>query len=213
MDDARIAELEERLRLIYESALDALAYHSLSLSQSVYREFKRLSEISDLEKSIEDILKLTSNVSNKDHCPDDKIIISCDASITKNPGGNASVGFVIRFPKQEKIEEVKLAKRTPSKTNNEAEYDAVYEALVALFNRTTPKFPIEIRTDSLLVANQLNGVCKMSKPELARKAASIHELINTSGALVTVQWRERNSTPDLTSANFLAQDLLGVKRH
>lgn len=213
MDEARVAELEERLRLIYESALDALAYHDGFLTKPITNEFLRIAQISNLEERMDDIIKFTANVTNKDHCPDDKIVISCDASITKNPGGNSAVGFVIRFPKSEEIPEISMSRRTPSRSNNEAEYDAVYEALVTLFNKHTPMFPIEIRTDSMLVANQLNGIAKSNKPELTRRALSIHELINASGALVTIEWRRRNSTPDLKSANFLAQDLLGVKRH
>jgi ribonuclease HI len=213
MEEARIEELEERLRLIYESALDALAYHASSLSRPVANEFKRINEIANLEKEIDDIIKDLSNISNKDHCPDDKIIISCDASITKNPGGDAAVGFVIRFPEKEEIPEIKMSRRTPSKTNNEAEYDAVYEGLVTLFNKHTPLYPVEVRSDSMLVVRQLNGTYKSNKPELSRKAQSIHELVRATGHPVTIEWRERNSTPDLMSANFLAQDLLGVKRH
>src|SRR5688500_10951110 len=54
------------------------------------------------------------------------IICSCDASIKVNPGGPASVGVVFQIPGQKNME---LAQGSPAKSNNQAEYDAIYFAL------------------------------------------------------------------------------------
>ncbi len=142
----------------------------------------------------------------------DRIIISCDASITENPGGQASIGVVIRFP--DKSDPIKFNRLVPSKTNNEAEYDAVYEALVFIANTVNrPKHPIVIRSDSQLVVNQLNGKYKINDPTLQRKATSIHELASQLPVQASIEWMPRNSTPDLEAANNSAQTAIGVPNH
>ena len=140
------------------------------------------------------------------------IIISCDASIKTNPGGPAAIGAVIRFPDETKP--LSIAKLTNAQTNNEAEYDAIYEGLTALVNlHNRPKYPITIRSDSQLVVKQLKGEYKINLEPLKRKCLSINELAKSLPVPVKIEWRPRNSTPDLTQANFNAQDALGVKRH
>ncbi len=141
------------------------------------------------------------------------ITISCDASIKSNPGGPAAIGFVVNIPGKDPV---KVGKSTPSLTNNEAEYDAVYEGLLFVANTLfRPKWPILIHSDSQLVVKQLNGQYKISddKPQLKKKCQLIHELVSTMGAAAVIEWKPRNSTPELEEANFLAQDVLGVKRH
>jgi ribonuclease HI len=142
---------------------------------------------------------------------DTTIFISCDASIKVNPGGPAAIGAVIRIPGEEVL---KVGKFTPATTNNEAEYDAIYEGLTALVNlHNKPKFPIVVRSDSQLVVKQLMGEYKLSDERMKRKYESIHELASSIKIPIAIEWCPRNSTPDLTEANFLAQDMLGVKRH
>jgi ribonuclease HI len=140
------------------------------------------------------------------------IIVSCDASIKTNPGGPAAVGVVIRFP--DRSEPVSIARAVPALTNNEAEYDAIYEGLVFLANTVNrPQYPIIVRSDSQLVVNQLKGQFTINQPTLSRRFNSIHELAAALPVPVEIQWHPRNSTPDLTTANFIAQDVLGVRRH
>lgn len=167
---------------------------------------------------LEDILETTGNeMSDTKELelgmdPEQKIVISCDASIKVNPGGPAAVGVVIRIP--DGSHPTKFHKHTPAQTNNEAEYDAIYEGLMFManmFNR--PKFPIVIRSDSQLVVNQLTKKYEINNDVLRRKSESIHELAKVLPVSIEIEWRPRNSTPDLTEANFLAQDALGVRRH
>ena len=140
-----------------------------------------------------------------------KIIISCDASIKVNPGGPAAVGVVIRFPEGKPVQ---FSRHTSAQTNNEAEYDAIYEALMFLANTVNrPKFPVVVRSDSQLVVKQLTGKYQINNEVLGRKCSSINELAKALPVPVEIEWRPRNSTPDLTEANFLAQDALGVRRH
>lgn len=142
------------------------------------------------------------------------IEISCDASIKENPGGPASIGYVIRRPVEDGVPALKMAQVVSANTNNEAEYDAIYQGLltfVGLVNR--PKYPIKIMSDSQLVVNQLLGTYTINNDILKRKAAAIHALATSIPVPVVIEWRARNSTPDLTEANFLAQDILGVRRH
>lgn len=139
------------------------------------------------------------------------VIISCDASITENPGGQASVGFVIQYKDEPKVS---MSQLTKAKSNNEGEYDAVYVALTTLMDlKHAPNTPIEVRSDSKLVVDQINGDMKCNKKELKRRRDLIRELIQSLPVPVTVTWRPRNSTPELEEANYLAQDALGVSRH
>lgn len=139
------------------------------------------------------------------------VIISCDASIKNNPGGPAAVGFVIQ-DRDKKAQP--FAVPTPSKTNNQAEYDAIYEGIKTFINLcNNPLSLIEIRSDSQVIVNQLNGVMVCRDPTLAKRKESILELAQALPVPVQFVWRPRNSTPELELANHLAQDLLGVPRH
>lgn len=150
----------------------------------------------------------------------DHIIISCDASITKNPGGQAAVGVVIQFPntieKYADLAETPLEcyRKTKSKSNNQAEYDAIYFGLTSLFNlHNNPGCEVEVRSDSKLVIDQINDKMACKDEKLKAKRNNIYELLYHLPVIVRFEWRPRNSTPELELANFLAQDVLGVKRH
>lgn len=140
------------------------------------------------------------------------IEISCDASIKKNPGGPSSVGVVIRVPGQDKS--IEIAHGTKSTTNNQAEYDAIYtglNTLINMFNR--PRYPVKVYSDSQLIIRQLNNLAASKDDKLTTKKEFVHALANQIELGVIFEWRPRNSTPDLKQANYLAQDVLGVKRH
>jgi ribonuclease HI len=160
---------------------------------------------------IQDKIGLNMNLENTVQ-EDQVIIISCDASIKTNPGGPAAVGVIIRYPDGTKPTSINRA--VPALTNNEAEYDAIYEGLMHIANLVNrPKFPICIRSDSQLVVKQLRGEYKINLDVLQRKYDSIHALAGALPVPVIIEWHPRNSTPDLTEANFIAQDAIGVKRH
>ncbi len=141
-----------------------------------------------------------------------KIIISCDASIKKNPGGPSSVGVIIRIPGQE--QPLKVSHVTKSTTNNQAEYDAVYSGITTLLDtHNRPRYPVVIRSDSQLVIKGLKKEITVKDKKLLNKRDIILEVASKIEMGVTFEWRPRNSTEDLKQANFLAQDKLGVPRH
>lgn len=168
---------------------------------------------------LQDVLKDTTEATETEVTTSDekKVIISCDASIKVNPGGPASVGFVIEIPGKYGSPQqppIKGARPTPATTNNQAEYDAVYTGLVTLVNLVNnPGCPIEIRSDSQLVIRHLNGLAKCKDKKLLKRRDAIIELAKELPVPVIFAWRPRNSTKELELANNLAQDLLGVPRH
>lgn len=145
---------------------------------------------------------LTSSV------PPNHILISCDGSITKNPGGRCTVGVVIQMPGKPNIE---VARFVPAKTNNEAEMDAIYEGLnTLLMLQVAPAYSIEVVSDSQIVINGFNKPESLSAERLVRRRNMILERIQNVRDKVKFTWKPRNSTPGLNKANMLAQSLNGV---
>jgi len=159
-------------------------------------------------------------IEQEDDYDDLKIIISCDASITKNPNGQASTGIVVRFPDKKPLIISRLCHKKTI-TNNQAEYDAVFEAISYIEGNLATfmahDMHIEIRTDSQLVANQISGRFECNDKTLKNKHELIQEkldmLVTSIGLTITIVWFARNSTQDLKSANNAAQDELNVKNH
>jgi len=140
------------------------------------------------------------------------IVISCDASIKKNPGGPASVGIVIEFPDQRP--ELAMSRPSKAETNNQAEYEAIYFALMTLFNlHNNPGTMVEIRSDSRLAIEQLNKEMECRDKSLKNKRDIILQFVENLPVEVRFVWRPRNSTQALKKANYLAQDELNVPRH
>ena len=143
----------------------------------------------------------------------DHIIASCDASIKENPGGPAAVGVVIERPVKLGSSNQVVSKRSKATTNNQAEYEAVYLALVTIMNlHNNPGCEIEIRSDSKLVIDQLNNDMECHNEKLKEKRDGILEFVKALPIPVRFVWRPRNSTPELREANYAAQDELGVPR-
>jgi len=144
--------------------------------------------------------------------PLDHIIISCDASIKVNPGGPASIGVVIQVPGKEK--NLEIAQITADKTNNQAEYNAIYTGLMTLCNLNNHmNYEIEVRSDSQLAIKQIKGEIVCNDEKLANKRDAIRELAAALPMPVKWTWRPRCSTQELMEANYLCQDVLGVPRH
>lgn len=140
------------------------------------------------------------------------IVVSCDASVKKNPGGPAAVGIVVEFPDQRP--ELAMSRASRATTNNQAEYEAIYFALVTLFNlHNNPGSMVEIRSDSRLAIEQLNKEMECRDESLKNKRDIILEFVERLPVEVRFVWRPRNSTIALKRANHLAQDELGVPRH
>jgi ribonuclease HI len=144
--------------------------------------------------------------------PPETVIVSCDGSILKNPGGRCSVGVVILAPGNNNT--LELAEFTPSSTNNEAEFDAVYLGIsTVLAMYPSNAYAIQVESDSKVVVESLRGNYKLKEERLARRRNVILELTEHVERGVTFVWRKRNSTPGLKRANALAQIKNGVKVH
>lgn len=96
-----------------------------------------------------------------------KIVIYTDGGSRGNPGP-AAIGVVVKDEKKRIIKN--YAKSIGSKTNNEAEYEAVIFALLKIrqiFGKEKIKnLEIEMRMDSELVARQLRGEYKILEEKL-----------------------------------------------
>src|SRR5690606_31626676 len=130
----QVAELQARIDSIKE-----LTEHHLQRSEVLASSKEVFDSIVHICNKTEDKIELKINKKEKlDH-----IVISCDASITKNPGGTASIGYVIQYRDEKPILHAKIVS---AKSNNEAEYDAVYEALTHLFSiKNNPGCLVEVR--------------------------------------------------------------------
>ena len=91
----------------------------------------------------------------------DAVEIYIDGAARGNPG-ESGIGVFIK-ENNDKTREIK--KYLGTKTNNQAEYSALIEALESV--KELRNQPILICTDSLLVANQINGVWKVKHPEIS----------------------------------------------
>lgn len=171
---------------------------------------KILREIRDTLQSIVELLDKNLPEKKTEQPTQAVITVSCDGSILKNPGGRCSVGVVIQIPGNKPNE---LSQFTPSSTNNEAEYDAIYLGLTTLTTLFYGDFPILIESDSKLVVDSLNKTVKLKEERLIKKRDLILEVVGLVEANISFVWKRRNSTPGLRRANDLAQLLNGVKPH
>lgn len=193
---------EQELRDRLESIADIIERNLDLRAPILLLQLRAIARGTEEELNENEILKKTPK--------EDKIIISCDASIKVNPGGPASVGCVIEIGNKP----LQLAQGSNATSNNQAEYDAIYFALTTLMNlNNNPGKPLEIRSDSQLIIRQLNGDIKCSDEKLQRRRDLILEYVKQLPIPVKFVWRPRNSTPELKLANHLAQDFLGVPRH
>lgn len=127
-----------------------------------------------------------------------KIIIYTDGGSRGNPGP-AGVGVVIADAKGNIIKE--YSKFIGTKTNNEAEYEAVILALQKikqLFGKDKAKnMEIEMRMDSELVARQLGGKYKIMEEKLFPLFIKIWNLRMELGEILFAEIpREKNREAD-----------------
>jgi ribonuclease HI len=87
--------------------------------------------------------------------------IYIDGASRGNPG-NSGLGVLIK-DKQGNIHQIK--KPLGILTNNQAEYEALITALESA--KKLQKSHLKIYTDSLLLANQVNGIWRVSNPKIA----------------------------------------------
>lgn len=89
------------------------------------------------------------------------IEIFIDGAARGNPGESGIGIFIV----DEKGGTREIKKYLGTRTNNQAEYSALITALKSAKEHT--KKSIKIYTDSLLLANQINGVWKVKNPTIA----------------------------------------------
>ncbi len=124
----------------------------------------------------------------------DKITIYCDGGSRGNPGPAAIGVFIPQFPKE-------YSKYLGEATNNEAEYQAVIFALKKIKQligkAKAKKESIEVRMDSELVVNQLNGNYKIKEKNLIPFFIEIWNLKQDFGEVKFIQIpREENQRAD-----------------
>lgn len=128
--------------------------------------------------------------------------IFCDGGSRGNPG-SAACAYII-YDDAGNIRE-KCGKYLGTATNNEAEYQAVIEALSYLSHLGDLTFFL----DSLLVVNQLNGLWKIKEPRLRELFAKIKQLEQSNN--LTIKYthipREQNRAADALVNETLDKNL------
>ncbi len=127
-----------------------------------------------------------------------KFIIYTDGGSRGNPGP-AAIGVVVCDEKGQPFK--KYSQAIGEKTNNEAEYEAVFFALKkvkALYGREKTKASqIEIRLDSELVAKQLEHEYKIEEPKIQLLFLRVWNLMLDFGKIkFTAIPREKNKEAD-----------------
>ena len=121
-----------------------------------------------------------------------KLTIFTDGGARGNPGP-AGIGAVLYNDKKEKVAEV--SKFLGVKTNNQAEYTALIEALKKA--RELQAQELEIFLDSELVVKQLNGLYKVKNKDLAPLFLEVYNLsLNFSKITFIHVYRENNKEAD-----------------
>lgn len=131
----------------------------------------------------------------------DKIYINTDGGSRGNPGP-CGIGVVF-FDAGEKIF-FEQGKCIGHGTNNDAEYQAIIEALKILKKSTwflennIESKEVECRLDSKLVVEQVNGRFKVKQPHIAKYVAEIRELLVDLKLKISFNYvpREQNKDAD-----------------
>ena len=124
-----------------------------------------------------------------------------------NPGGTATYGYVIRNDAGRDIARKSgVVGRGPEMSNNVAEYAALCEAFRFLIKEKMTWLPIEIRSDSRLLVNQMKGEWKFHKGLHAQKYRDAKALA-TQFDRVKFRWipREENKEADALSREAYSQ--------
>lgn len=138
------------------------------------------------------------------------LIIYSDGGARGNPGP-AATGYVIQDAKGNQL--YSGGSYIGDATNNTAEYQAVYEALKQVTNRSDhypqPLHSIHVYVDSKLIANQLNGNFKIKQPHLKQLVTKINALISDHQLNVSYHQvpREDNQAADEQVNKILDQEV------
>ena len=120
-----------------------------------------------------------------------RVVIHIDGAARGNPG-ESGIGVLIEEDNGATRE---VKKYLGTRTNNQAEYSALITALETA--RDLKDREIRIYTDSLLLANQMNGLWKVKHPEIKDLYTKAKGLIEAfSRVTITHVPREENSEAD-----------------
>lgn len=141
-----------------------------------------------------------------------KLAIHTDGGSRGNPGP-AGIGVVVEHDTTELATHKAYIGK---KTNNEAEYEAVVQALTLVLNQKDSWGTIDsiaIYLDSLLVCNQLKGLYKVKQAHLAQIVLSVRQLEQELGVPIdyTHVPREENKHADKL-VNEALDDHLGLSK-
>ncbi len=123
----------------------------------------------------------------------------------------AGVGVVIYYEQNEKnyrLRKNKLLNQLAS--NNEAEFAALWTALLELENLGVHRLPVTIKGDSLVVINQAKGEWPCYEAEHTRWLDRIDEKISTLGLTVSFEAidRSKNKEADQLASQALTNHLI-----
>lgn len=122
-----------------------------------------------------------------------KIIVYTDGGSRNNPG-EAGIG-VVAYENKEKLFE--LSEYLGTQTNNYAEYMGIIRALEELVQRQLVDAEVEVRMDSKLVVEQVQGNWKVKEPTLRPLVHRVHQLLEQFKAVTfTHVFREQNKEAD-----------------
>lgn len=121
-----------------------------------------------------------------------KIFIYTDGASRGNPG-NASIGVIIKDDSGNTIKEI--SECLGVRTNNEAEYQALIEALKAVRNLSNFSEACCF-ADSELMVKQLNGVYKVRNKGLSQLYMQVNQLSKGLNIKYTHIRREQNKEAD-----------------
>ena len=128
----------------------------------------------------------------------------------KNPGGVASFGYLLRHQGTLIAQNSGIIGSGPKMSNNVAEYEALYQGLLAYAQVAKPSEKLIIRGDSKLVINQMTARWGVRKGGLYlpfyKKTAELVKTLKNRGFQLEFYWvnRERNSHADeLSKAHYM----------
>ena len=144
------------------------------------------------------------------------IKVSSASSITQSPNEQTSIGYVINFNDKKQIN-INSARFSKSTTRTQADYDAIYFALITLFDLSSGinlSKPIIVESGNTSVISQLNGEVVCQDEKLKHKRDTILELVQQMENIsILFNWKPRKATEDLYDASNLAENLLSTKNH
>lgn len=132
--------------------------------------------------------------------------IYCDGGARGNPGPAASA-FIVKSSSGGTI--YKKGIYLGIATNNQAEYQAVIQALLYVIKQQKTE-DVDVYVDSILVASQINGLFKIKNPELRNLLFKIRELESQTKSKIKyiIIPRKKNLEADLLVNLTLDNNLL-----